>query len=47
VATGQLVDHHPTNIVAMSGVAAARIAEADDEQIERRRAFAPAPGEAH
>ena len=42
-----LVDHHPADVVAMAGVAAARIAEADDEQIERRGAFAPAPGEAH
>ena len=47
VATGQLVDHHPADVVAMAGVAAARIAEADDKQIERRGAFAPAPGEAH
>jgi hypothetical protein len=31
----------------MAGVATAGIAEADDEQIERRGAFAPAPREAH
>ena len=42
----ELVDDHPAGVVAVAGVLAARVAQADDEEIERRGAFAPTE-EAH
>ena len=39
----ELVDDHPADVVAVALVLAARVAEADDEQVERRGAFAPTP----
>ena len=41
----ELVDDHPADVVPVPRVLAARIAEPDDEQVERRGAFAPAPGQ--
>ena len=43
----ELVEHHPPSVVTMPRVLAAGIAETDDEQIERRGAFASTPGQAH
>ena len=42
----QLVDDHPAGVVTVARVLAARIAETDDEKIQRRGAFAPTE-EAH
>ena len=47
MAARELVDHHMADVVSVARVLAARIAETDDEQVERRRAFAPSPGQAH
>src|SRR5439155_12793858 len=43
----ELFDDHPPDVVAVSGVLAAGIAEADDQQIERRGALASTPRQAH
>src|SRR5438552_18086772 len=43
VATCQLVEDHPADVVPVAGVFASRVAKPDDEQIERRGALAPAP----
>src|SRR5919197_2246327 len=43
----ELVEHHPAGVVTVTRVLAARIAEADDEEVERRGAFASTPREAH
>ena len=43
----ELVDDHVADVVAVPRVLAARVAEPDDEQVERRGAFAPSPGQAH
>ena len=42
----QLVDDHVADVVAVARVLATRVAETDDQQVERRGAFAPAPREA-
>jgi hypothetical protein len=42
----QLVDDHPAGVVPVARVLAARIAETDDEEIERRGAL-PSTKEAH
>jgi fructoselysine-6-P-deglycase FrlB-like protein len=47
VAAAELADDHRADVVAMTCVLATRIAEPDDEQVERRGAFASAPREAH
>src|SRR5581483_10589267 len=41
VAPGQLVDDHPADVVPVTFVLPARVAEADHEQVERRGALAP------
>jgi hypothetical protein len=46
VPAGKLVDDHPAGVVPVAGVLATRVAEAHDEEIERRGAFAPTE-EAH
>ena len=43
----ELLDDHVADVVAVARVLAARVAEPDDEQVERRGAFAPSPGQAH
>ena len=43
----ELLDDHEADVVAVARVLAARVAEPDDEQVERRGAFAPSPGQAH
>ena len=43
----ELFDDHPADVVAVARVLASRIAETDDEQVERRGPFAPAPRQAH
>src|SRR5262245_1577184 len=43
----ELLEHHPARVVAVAGVLTAGIAEADDEQVERRGAFAPTPRQTH
>ena len=47
MAARELVDDHEADVVAVPRVLAAGIAETDDEQVERRGAFAPFPGQAH
>ena len=47
VAPCELVHDHVADVVSVVDVLAAGIAEADDQQVERRGAFAPAPGQAH
>src|SRR5581483_8405294 len=47
VAPRELVHDHVADVVPVPGVLAPRVAEADDEQVERRGAFAPAPGQPH
>ena len=47
VTARELVDDHPADVVPVPGVFAPGIAEADDEQIERRGAVASTPREAH
>src|SRR5439155_15798850 len=42
----ELLDNQPADVVAMARVLAAGIAEPDDEQIERRGAFASTPRKA-
>src|SRR5215208_7048768 len=39
----QFLDHHPADVVAVAGIFAAGIAEADDEEVERRGALASTP----
>ena len=46
VAPRELVDDHPAGVVPVARVLAAGVAEADDEQIQRRGALAPTE-EAH
>ena len=41
VAPRQLVDDHPPRVVPVARVLAARVAETDDEQVQRRGALAP------
>ena len=43
----ELLDDHEADVVAVARVLAPRVAEPDDEQVERRGAFAPSPGQAH
>ena len=43
----ELVDHHVPDVVAIPGVLSARVPQSHDQQVERRRAFAPSPGQAH
>jgi hypothetical protein len=43
----ELLDDHPADVVAIACVFAARIPEADDEQVERRGPVASTPREAH
>ena len=45
--TCELVDDHPADVVPVARVLAARVAEADDEQVERRRGLLAALEEAH
>src|SRR5205823_7301802 len=47
VAAGELVDDHLPDVVTVTDVLPPGIAEADDEQVERRGALAPPPGQAH
>src|SRR4051812_35200243 len=47
VPAGELVHDQGADVVTGALVLAPGIAEADDEQIERRGAFAPAPGQTH
>src|SRR5207302_4447856 len=47
VPAGELVRDHVADVVPVARVLAAGIAEADDEQVERRGAFAPPPRQAH
>ena len=44
---GELLDDHVADVVAVPCVLAAGVAEPDHEQVERRGAFAPSPGQAH
>ncbi len=43
----ELLDDHPAHVVAVAGVLATGIPEADDEQLERRGSVASTPREAH
>jgi len=43
----ELVDDHPSDVVSVLCVLAAGIAEADDEQLERRGPVASTPRETH
>jgi hypothetical protein len=42
----ELIDDHEADVVPVALVLAPRIAEADDQQVERRGAFAPTPRQA-
>jgi hypothetical protein len=43
----ELVHDHPPGVVTVPCVLAARVPETDDEQVERRGAFASTPRETH
>src|SRR5206468_11392842 len=47
VSARELVDDHLADVVAVARVLAARVAETDDEQVERGVAIAAAPGQPH
>src|SRR5207253_4292928 len=47
VPTRELLDDHPADVVPVAGVFATRIAEADDEQLERRGPVASPPRQPH